>query len=245
MKGYTLYKFYSRQDEVVKFEELIKQASKQKNWELENYFYKCLVELKSWQKQNILANWQFLVIKWLSTDDPAKRLELCQRFGIVSTIIDDQNRTKFLTQKKDLRGSITKAKEVRFWTYWRDDAKCAYCSKLLDKTTGQIDHIIPISAWPIEFMFLAEDISNLVSSCQSCNRQKLNFLELPKKAVLHVEFNTCLPKQHLVNEFCPDNETETCDICGLPAIQVLCNVHGSITMKLCKLTALSEYLGHK
>ena len=236
--------FQTRQAEIYELEALQKQARKAKDWDLENQLYGYHAQLKQWQQQVIINEWKFVVVEWFATESAAERLNTVLTYGIVGFAQDKQARNKFVTQKHDLRTPITKAKELRFWTYWRDNAQCAYCDKRLDKSNSQIDHVIPVSAWPAEFMFLAEDISNLVASCKSCNLKKLNFLQLPDKAVQHVEIDTCLPKQNSLSEPCPNASQEDCDTCGLASIQVMCNVHGQVQMQLCKLTVMKKYLGH-
>lgn len=239
--------FQTRQAEIYELEALQKQARKAKDWDLESQYYGYHAEVKRWQQQVIIKEWKFILVDWFTTDSAAERLNTVLRYGIVQVQQDKQLRNKFVTQKHDLRAPITKAKELRFWTYWRDAAQCVYCHTHLDKSNGQIDHVIPISAWPAEFMFLAEDISNLVASCKSCNRQKLNFLQLPEKPILHVEIDTCLPSQSITFndwQICSNAESQDCEICGLPSILVFCNVHGLAKMQLCKLSSMKKYLGH-
>jgi len=245
MKGYRMsIKFQTRQHEVLELEKQIYQARKSKNWDLHKELESFYFELKEWQKTDVKANWGFIVALWFETNNHVMRLRYLQDHGIIKIQVQTNDRTRFITQKHDVRTPITKAKELRFWTYWRDNAQCIYCSQGLDKTTGQIDHIIPISAWPAEFMFLAEDISNLAASCRTCNLKKLNYLQLPDKELLHVEIDTCLPTRSKITDTCSEQSTGNCEICNSPNIKILCNVHGLINKHLCKLTALKNYLGH-
>jgi len=237
-------RFSTRQSEIVKVEEQINEARRTHNWESEYDLQYFLNSLKQEQKLDIKRNWSGFIKLWFSTNSPNQRLELCEKLGIVQTKLDNQQKIRFVTQKHSVRTPITKAKELRFWTYWRDDSKCAYCNKKLDKSIGQIDHVIPVSAWPAEFMFLAEDISNLVASCKTCNQKKLNFLDLPDKEMLHVEIDTCLPKRNNSSEKCVNENDHDCLICEMPNIEVLCNIHGLVKMQLCSLTAMKNYLGH-
>jgi 5-methylcytosine-specific restriction endonuclease McrA len=236
--------FYTRQDEIHYFEQRLNDAINDKRHDLESNLYQSLNHLKELQKLDVRENWSHVINYWFSTNSADNRLGMLLETGIVEIKEESRERFRFITQRHHVRVAITRGKELRFWTYWRDNSQCAYCGKTLTKSNGQIDHVVPISAWPAEFIFLAEDISNLVASCRACNMKKLNYMELPLKEVQHVEIDTCLPKQNSFSELCPNDEQEDCDTCGLPSIQVLCNVHGQVQMQLCKLTAMKKYLGH-
>jgi 5-methylcytosine-specific restriction endonuclease McrA len=236
--------FQTKQDRIHYLEQKLNEARNDNKWQLESEIYDSINACKELQKIDVKNNWLPVIEYWFSTNNPDYRLGMLLEAGIVQIKQETQERFRFVHQRHSARAPITKAKELRFWTYWRDNAECAYCSKSLTKSNGQIDHVIPISAWPAEFMFLAEDISNLVASCKTCNVKKLNFLQLPDKLLQHVEIDTCLPKQNSFSELCPNDEQEDCDTCGLPSTQVLCNVHGQVQMQLCKLTAMKKYLGH-
>lgn len=238
-------RFLTRQAEIVKVKEQINEARRLDNWRSEYDLQYFLNLLEQEQKLDIKQNWSGFIRLWFSTKNISQRLELCKDSGIVQTKLDNQQKIRFVTQKHSVRAPLTRAKELRFWTYWRDDAQCAYCNQKLDKSIGQIDHVIPVTAWPAEFMFLAEDISNLVASCRTCNQKKLNFLDLPDKEMMHVEIDTCLPKRSSFLEKCINENEQDCVICEMPSIEVLCNTHGLVKMQICSLTALKNYLGHK
>lgn len=55
-------------------------------------------------------------------------------------------------------------KEVTSFVFKRDGFKCSYCGKIGYKL--ECDHIVPISKGG------NNDLSNLTTSCQKCNRQK-------------------------------------------------------------------------
>ena len=237
-------KFQTTQHYIHSLEQKLNEARNDNKWELESDLYHALDEFKEAQKLDIRQNWLHVIEYWFSTNSPNARLEMLTSHNIVKLDIITLERFRFVHQRHSVRAPITKAKEIRFWTYWRDNAECAYCHKTLSKSNGQIDHVIPVSAWPAEFMFLAEDISNLVASCKTCNVKKNNFLQLPDKTVQHVEIDTCLPKQNSYSERCPNEKEQDCETCGMSSIEVLCNVHGKVQMQLCKLTAMNKYLGH-
>ena len=236
--------FQSIQSQIYDLQYVLDDARNNKKWHLESQIYRQIEDLKTWQRDNVSQNWSWFIKEWFSTDSPAQRLNICLEWNIVEIKSDNQEKLRFVTNRHFVRAPITKAKELRFWTYWRDNAQCVYCDKKLDKTSGQIDHVIPISAWPAEFIFLAEDSSNLAASCKKCNRDKLNFLQILKKPLLHIEVDTCLPQQNSFLEPCPNSQRDDCKVCALPSIQVFCNVHGLVHMQLCSLTAMKKYLGH-
>lgn len=65
--------------------------------------------------------------------------------------------------------SPTKREEQKIWEFF--DSKCAYCGKKLSKShkEGHIDHLVSASLGG------ANDISNRVLSCSTCNeKEKLN-----------------------------------------------------------------------
>lgn len=63
-----------------------------------------------------------------------------------------------------MRKKLTK--KIRFEVFKRDSFKCQYCGESAPNIILHIDHIIPIAAGG------DNDISNLVTSCQSCNLGK-------------------------------------------------------------------------
>lgn len=66
--------------------------------------------------------------------------------------------------KKTKRKSISK--KVRFEIFKRDMFKCVYCGNKAPDILLQIDHIIPVSKGG------DNDLTNLVTSCESCNNGK-------------------------------------------------------------------------
>jgi len=61
----------------------------------------------------------------------------------------------------------------RFEVFKRDGFRCAYCGKTPPEVILEADHIIPVSKGG------SDDMENLITSCQECNRGKSN-VELTK-----------------------------------------------------------------
>jgi len=134
-------------------------------------------------------------------------------------------------------------KHVRHWVYFRDNSVCAYCGLPLTKAQAQIDHVIPSSAWPKNWLWLANDASNLVASCLDCNQAKNNKLILPSNPVLPIVFGLCMPERSLTNDACAEASDDNCETCGAEAINVFCVVHGEQTIPLCQNPDYFRVLG--
>lgn len=60
------------------------------------------------------------------------------------------------------------SKTVRFEVFKRDKFSCQYCGRSAPDVILEVDHIVPVSKGG------GNDLMNLITSCQDCNRGKTN-----------------------------------------------------------------------
>lgn len=61
---------------------------------------------------------------------------------------------------------MTVSKRVRFEVFKRDGFRCRYCAKQPPDTLLEVDHVVPVCEGG------GNDMGNLVTACQDCNRGK-------------------------------------------------------------------------
>lgn len=106
------------------------------------------------------------ISSYLATLDIEKRVDLLVDNGIVE-ILD----SRFVRKNYQQRNQEELTDFERFNVHDRSGGSCSYCG--LNKPL-QVDHIIPRSAWPEKYLWLADDGSNLTSACLDCNAKKSN-----------------------------------------------------------------------
>lgn len=132
--------------------------------------------------------------------------------------------------------------------YWRDGECCAYCFKDIQLGNGEIDHVIPRSAWSPEWLWLADDSSNLVAACKTCNQEKSNFYKsfVGENRLSHVSFDCKAPVLYDY-ECCKsraiDKGEPMCQSCDYD-IQIVCRVHQECTLPACEISVLKKWFGH-
>jgi len=182
---------------------------------------------------------------WFSDTRRHLRLEALKKHGLIE--LDSDNRfivkNSFERDYEDMRLQILEA------VYWRDGECCAYCNKDIRLGDGQIDHWIPRSAWPKEWLWLADDSSNLVASCKACNQAKSNYL-VPvwgENRLNHISFDCKSPIREDY-ECCKSRAQaegrSLCQDCDYD-IQVVCRVHEECTLPACEVTVLKRWFGHE
>lgn len=124
----------------------------------------------------------FIVERYLRSQSLSERVDMLIKAGILK-----------LTDGKFQRRNWQPRLQDELPKYWRYNVhdKCAErCSYCFDARSEQVDHLIPRSAWPEEYLWLADDGSNLVASCKECNQKKTNnYLELSWFAGLEVSLH--------------------------------------------------------
>ncbi|NBW22020.1 MAG: HNH endonuclease, partial [Caulobacteraceae bacterium] len=196
------------------------------------------------EEKEYLLHWLYdpFVYQWFQSPDAADKLELLLEYGLVSFNGYKSNRQVYKSQNKQTLMNPN-GREQRFWVYWRDNSTCVYCQKHLSKEDSQVDHVIPQSAWHKEFLWLANDASNLVACCKKCNQIKTNTLMLPKSKVMPLIISGCMPKQKITDEVCGEADSDNCPVCNSKLVSVFCNVHGAQTMQICKIAAYKKFIG--
>jgi len=172
--------------------------------------------------------------QWFATGNSKRKLDLALAYGLVKV------RDDWFFEPKNSMARNFDLDRLRMLAiiYWRDSSYCAYCSKELSKfgsSQGVIDHVIPRSAWPKEWLWLADDGSNLVASCIECNQKKsFAYQSIKTEArLLPIKLQNCLANGD--SDFC-----ETfCSICEL--VEGFCSVHEECLMPRC---AVNERWSH-
>jgi hypothetical protein len=184
------------------------------------------------------------ILKWFQVTNFYKKVELAYRYGLVA--LDDN-------QRFEVRNSYSRDYEENRMVllesiYWRDESSCAYCWRDIPFTKGNIDHVIPRSAWTKEWLWLADDSSNLVAACEDCNREKSNFYREFKaeNRLCHVVFDCRLPKRERY-ECCKsrrmDSGNPMCQECET-YVFVCCRVHEELYLPACEIEVLKPWFGH-
>jgi len=185
-----------------------------------------------------------IAVKWFTAATFEQKLYLVLTSKIVelqeNKLDCNERRYKSL---KTINPTWALLKHRRHWVYFRDNSVCAYCDVPLTKAQAQIDHVIPASSWPKKWLWLANDASNLVASCPSCNQAKNIKLILPSRPVLPIVFGLCMPQRLLTNYHCAEASDNNCESCGAEAINVFCIVHGEQTIPLCQNPDYFRVLG--
>jgi hypothetical protein len=184
------------------------------------------------------------ILSWFKVTNFYKKVSLAYRYGLVA--LDDNQRfeirNSYARDYEDNRMAVLES------IYWRDDSSCAYCWRDIPFTKGNIDHVIPRSAWSAEWLWLADDSSNLVAACQDCNREKSNFYRTFKaeNRLSHVVFECRLPKRELY-EGCWDRKASlgkpVCQKCD-DYVYVCCRVHEETQLPACEVEVLKPWFGH-
>lgn len=71
---------------------------------------------------------------------------------------------EYMKRKRMYNTNVKKWQEIQRTVFKRDNYTCVYCGKIGGKL--EVDHVIPFSKGG------GDDLSNLVTSCRHCNRQK-------------------------------------------------------------------------
>jgi len=191
------------------------------------------------------ADEQEFLLSWFKNSNYERKIELAYSFGLIS--LDDNQRfvvrNSYSRDYEDMRLQILES------IYWRDGENCAYCFGDIRLGNGEIDHVIPRSAWPKEWLWLADDSSNLVAACKACNQKKSNFYGRFKgeNRMLHVAFDCKSPVLYDY-ECCKsraiDSGQPLCQDCD-HNIEICCRVHQELRLPACEIKILQKWFGHE
>jgi hypothetical protein len=126
---------------------------------------------------------------WYRTVEPEKKIQLALDRRIVKL-----NGNTFERGNQVQRTADEMPTAIRAMVH-RRDRECAYCGAQGYETTLFVDHIVPASAWPEQYLWLAHSASNLTSACESCNIDKSNKLGFGKIRIYPIAgtCNICIP----------------------------------------------------
>lgn len=190
------------------------------------------------------ADKKAFILAWFQVTNWSKKLDLAYTHGLVA--LDDNQRfevrNSFSRDYEDLRLAVMAI------VYWRDQSQCAYCGLGIQQGAGQIDHVIPRSAWPQEWLWLADDSSNLVPAHKKCNLEKSNFYrKFQGENRLHHVTMDCGSKRAELYECCKSRRTDQdnpmCQECD-EYVYVLCNIHEETYIPACEVPTLKAWFGH-
>lgn len=102
-----------------------------------------------------------------------------RRMVMVGSLIDQAILTPFLGERYPVLNREPRIQIAgRTWhLIWeRDGGQCWMCWRIVKKgsSEGQLDHIIPWSAFPLEDLWLASRSDNLRVACADCNQARSN-----------------------------------------------------------------------
>jgi len=182
---------------------------------------------------------QLILNDWHKRASWESKLDLLKIAGLVNLKQRDDQTEVFVSQNA-YNPFWNQLKHLRWWVYYRDNSICQYCLKTVNKDNSHVDHVIPVSAFPKEFLWLANDPTNLVAACQDCNLSKSNKLQWPKTSAAAIALDSCQPRMNDLIENCLlKTDYDNCPKCGWDSLQVMCNVHGFIKAFSCQLSAKS------
>jgi 5-methylcytosine-specific restriction endonuclease McrA len=191
------------------------------------------------------ADEQEFLLSWFKNSNYERKIEVAYSYGLIA--LDDNQR--FIVRNSYARDYEDMRLQILESIYWRDGENCAYCFRDIRLGNGEIDHVIPRSAWPKEWLWLADDSSNLVAACKACNQSKSNFYERFKgeNRMLHVAFECKSPILYDY-ECCKSRATDSgqslCQHCD-HNIEICCRVHQEIRMPACEIKILQKWFGHE
>ena len=232
MKGYTLNNLNEQMREFLR---LIQMSKFERLKELETKGYIIRTEITGFGQELLFLS------EWFGTFRAADKVEIAYKYGLIDLDPTD----KFISKNKFERQYTPEFYRLLEAVYWRDMSNCAYCFQRVPKGQGNIDHFIPRSAWPKEWLWLADDASNLVVSCSKCNNKKSNkYKSITHK--LYPVFFQCRKDNSDDYECCISMRQNAgikfCNECT--RIRVLCRFHEEIWMPICWLESLRKWFGH-
>jgi hypothetical protein len=182
---------------------------------------------------------------WFGAETWDEKLEVLKNLDLVSLrqkdgLIRFENRNSY-------NAIWSQLKQVRWWVYFRDNSICQFCRTKLVKNDSHIDHVIPYSALPKEFLWLANHSTNLVASCQNCNLSKSNKLQFPVSNAAFISIDSCQPMMQSDLKDCLKNnelDADFCPGCGSKKVEILCAVHGFIYSFICQISIKSGCDSH-
>lgn len=184
------------------------------------------------------------IYAWFKQTNFSRKLNLAFTYGLVSL----DNNQRFIVQNSMSRNYEDMRLQILEAIYWRDGASCAYCFKDILLGNGEIDHLIPRSAWRKEWLWLADDSSNLVAACKPCNQNKSNFYKSfqGENRMSHVSFDCKSPVKYDY-ECCKSRATDQgqvlCQVCEYD-IEVVCRVHQEVRLPACEIAVLKPWFNH-
>jgi hypothetical protein len=189
---------------------------------------------------------QLFILNWFQVTNAGRKMELAYSYGLVALKDDNrfEVRNSFARDYEDNRPVLLQS------IYWRDGSECAYCARSIGLKKGNIDHVIPRTAWTQEWLWLADDSSNLVAACEDCNKEKSNFYRefLGENRLSHVTFE-CKSNVRIRDpyECCvsrrKDSGNPMCQECD-QYVYTCCRVHEEIQITPCEVEVLKPWFGH-
>lgn len=189
---------------------------------------------------------QLFILSWFQVTNFYKKVSLAYSYGLVA--LKDDNR--FEVRNSFARNYEDNSPVLLQSVYWRDASICAYCARLINLKKGNIDHVIPRTAWTQEWLWLADDSSNLVAACEDCNKEKSNFYRSFKaeNSLRHVTFE-CKSNVRVTEDYecCMTRRMDLgdpmCQECN-QYVYACCRVHEEMQIPACEVEILKPWFGH-
>jgi hypothetical protein len=189
---------------------------------------------------------QLFILSWFQVTNFYKKIALAYSYGLVA--LKDDNR--FEVRNSFARNYEDNSPVLLQSIYWRDGSFCAYCARLISLKKGNIDHVIPRTAWTQEWLWLADDSSNLVAACEDCNKEKSNFYRSFKgeNSLSHVTFE-CKSNVRITDHYecCMTRRMDLgepmCQECN-QYVYTCCRVHEETQIPACEVEILKPWFGH-
>lgn len=190
---------------------------------------------------------QLFILDWFQVTNARRKTDLAYSYGLVA--LKDDNR--FEVRNTNSRDYEDNRSALLQSIYWRDGSNCAYCDRSIPLNRGNIDHVIPRSAWSPEWLWLADDSSNLVAACEDCNKDKSNFYRPfhAENRLHHVTFE-CKSNVRREDpyECCmtrrKDAGNPMCQRCN-QYVYICCRVHEEAQIPACEVPILKPWFGHE
>ena len=190
---------------------------------------------------------QLFILDWFQVTNNERKINLAYSYGLVA--LKDDNR--FEVRNTYSRDYEDNRSALRQSIYWRDGSFCAYCAKSIQMDKGNVDHVIPRSAWTSEWLWLADDSSNLVAACEDCNKDKSNFYRSFQgdNRLSHVTFE-CKSNVRSNDPYdcCKTRRVDLgnpmCQRCN-QYVHICCRVHEEAQIPACEVEILKPWFGHE